>query len=277
MTAVEVFAPAKINLTLHVTGQRDDGYHLLDSLVVFVDICDRLQVTSSDDYSLSVTGPMSAGVPDGPGNLCLAAARLAGVPVDIVLEKHLPLAAGIGGGSSDAAAVLLAIEALTGAGFDGDPSVLGADVPVCLGRDATRMRGIGDILDPVTVPELHAVLVNPGVGVSTPAVFKALLEKSNSPMQSVPRGASAHEFCAWLREQRNDLEAPAIALQPVIGDVLKALSVTDGVLCHRMSGSGATCFGLYENPGLAERAASDIRSAHPTWWVQDGNLRSANS
>ena len=269
MTTVEVFAPAKINLTLHVTGQREDGYHLLDSLVAFADVGDTVWVRKSDTTAISISGPMAQGVPANESNLAVMAARLLGVDVEISLEKRLPMAAGVGGGSSDAAAVIRGIEQLTGQAFDGDSSVLGADVPMCKSGKAARVQGIGDHIETVALPRLFAVLVNPGVPVSTVSVFKALTQKSNPPMSDLPKAASAEEFCAWLREQRNDLEAPTITLCPQINDVLRALSVTGGQRCYRMSGSGATCFALYDDPGLAELAALDLERAHPEWWVRD--------
>lgn len=269
MTTVEVFAPAKINLSLHITGQRNDGYHLLDSLVAFADVGDTLQVCTSDRTALRVSGQMADGVPDDESNLAMMAARLMAVDVQISLEKRLPIAAGVGGGSSDAAAVITAIEQLTGQTVDGDMSLLGADVPMCKEGRAARVRGIGEQIEPVVLPRLFAVLVNPGVPVSTVSVFKALVQKANPPMSEVPRDVSTRDFCAWLLDQRNDLEPPAITLCPAVEDVLRALSVTTGQLCHRMSGSGATCFALFDDPGLAELAAKDLELAHPDWWVRD--------
>ena len=269
MTTVKVFAPAKINLSLHITGQRDDGYHLLDSLVAFADVGDTLQVRTSDQTALRVSGPMAEGVPDDENNLAVMAARLMAVDVELSLEKNLPMAAGVGGGSSDAAAVITAIEQLTGRACECDMTQLGADVPMCKEGKAAWVQGIGEQIEPVTLPRLFAVLVNPGVPVSTVSAFKALEQKNNPPMSEVPRLASAQEFCAWLRDQRNDLEAPAITLCPQIEDALRALSVTTGQLCHRMSGSGATCFALFDDPGLAELAAMDVERAHPDWWVRD--------
>lgn len=269
MTTVEVFAPAKINLSLHVTGQQEDGYHLLDSLVAFGDIGDTVSVRRSNATAISVSGPMAQGVPVDETNLAVMAARLLAVDVDISLEKRLPMAAGLGGGSSDAAAVVSGIEQLTGQVFEGTTAILGADVPMCKAGRAARVQGIGDQIEQVTLPRLFAVLVNPGVPVSTVSVFNALAQKSNPPMSEVPKAPSAQEFCAWLRDQRNDLEAPAVTLCPQIDDVLRALSVTSGQLCYRMSGSGATCFALYDDPGLAELAALNIEKAHPEWWVRD--------
>jgi 4-diphosphocytidyl-2-C-methyl-D-erythritol kinase len=261
-------APAKVNLTLHVTGRRADGYHLLDSLVVFADIGDRVTVQPGATR-LTVTGPMSAGIPVGPDNLVLLAAALMRAEAEITLDKHLPVAAGIGGGSSDAAACLRALVRLTGARLPEDVARLGADVPVCLLARAARMRGIGEEVTPLArLPLLHAVLVNPRVAVSTPAIFKRLARHDNPPMPArLPGWHTAENLIHWLSTQRNDLEAPAIAEAPVIADVLQKLSASEGCALARMSGSGATCFGLYPDPHAAQRAARALRRDHPAWWV----------
>ncbi|MEQ8341877.1 MAG: 4-(cytidine 5'-diphospho)-2-C-methyl-D-erythritol kinase [Marinovum algicola] len=266
MAPTEAFAPAKINLTLHVTGQRADGYHLLDSLVVFAGVGDVLRVAPADEMSLRVTGPMAAGVPEDARNLCWKAAEAFGAPVRIELEKHLPAAAGIGGGSSDAAAVLRAMETIYGRPFSGDALRLGADVPVCLLAHAARMSGIGEQVLPLSQPPMDAVLVNPGVAVSTPAVFKALRSRDNPPMTDWPLDGRSDSTLAWLRTMRNDLEPPAIGVQPVIGRVLTALD-EEGADLARMSGSGATCFGLFPDGSAATAAAAGLRAAHPDWWV----------
>ncbi|MDK3016971.1 4-(cytidine 5'-diphospho)-2-C-methyl-D-erythritol kinase [Pseudodonghicola flavimaris] len=255
--ASELFAPVKINLSLHVTGQRADGYHLLDSLVVFGDVGDRLWVEPAAEMSLEVTGPFAGGVPADARNLVWRAAELAGQRLHIRLEKNLPHGAGIGGGSSDAAAILRAF------GAPDQAIALGADVPVCLSAGPQRMQGIGERLTPVTgLPALSLLLVNPGVPLPTPAVFKALEQRQNPAMTPWP----GHRLAAWLGAQRNDLEAPARGLAPVIGDVLAALRQA-GADLGRMSGSGATCFGLFATRAAAERAAADLSRAHPGWWV----------
>ena len=261
----EAFAPAKINLTLHVTGQRADGYHLLDSLVAFADVGDRLAFTPGPELSLSVTGPFAAGVPEDARNLVWQAALMVGFSGHIKLEKHLPHGAGIGGGSSDAAAVLRSFDAPAQA------VSLGADVPVCLRAKAQRMRGIGEDLTTLPdFPRLWAVLANPGVTVPTPKVFAALQTKANPPMpDTLPPRLSARAMIDWLRAMRNDLEAPAMAIQPAIGTVLVELSRLPGAALCRMSGSGATCFALFEDQGLSEIAARDLARAHPDWWVRD--------
>jgi len=272
----KTFAPAKINLTLHVTGQRADGYHLLDSLVMFADVGDRVRVVPAESLSLEVTGPMAEGVPADATNLVWKAAALHDLPVAITLEKHLPTAGGIGGGSSDAAATLFAMADLTGnTTMPEGATGLGADVRVCLARQAARMRGIGEEVQQLEgVPELHVVLANPGVAMSTPEVFAALETKNNEPMpKRIPRWRGAWSAIDWISKQRNDLEEPALKLAPVIGDVLAALSALPGARMARMSGSGATCFALFEDRAEADAAADDLADAHPDWWVTAATLR----
>ncbi len=273
---VEAFAPAKINLTLHVTGQRPDGYHELDSLVVFADIGDRLSIETAEDLSLTVTGPMAAGVPSDGRNLVLKAAQFAGFSAGrIVLEKNLPAQAGIGGGSSDAAAMLRAVSQLTGAPVASGVEALGADIPVCLAARATRMQNIGEQLSAVSdLPVLHAVLVNPGICVPTPAVFKALVKKGNAAMPAeLPDFKAASDMMPWLQTMRNDLEPAAISLYSGIGDVLQALAELPGARVVRMSGSGATCFALFTGQAEAEDAALRLTQKYPDWWVQPATLR----
>jgi 4-diphosphocytidyl-2-C-methyl-D-erythritol kinase len=272
----KTFAPAKINLCLHVTGQRADGYHLLDSLVVFADQGDRVTVMPAEETTLEVTGPMAVGVPADDSNLVMKAARLFDHPVSITLSKHLPMAAGIGGGSSDAAATLFAMADLIGTtDLPAGAGDLGADVRVCLLRQAARMRGIGEDVSPIEgMPELYAVLANPGVGVSTPDVFKSLDDKNNAPLpKRIPRWRGTWSAIDWLAQQRNDLEAPAIAIAPVIGDVLKALADLPNARLARMSGSGATCFALFESRDEADTAAEKLAQTQPDWWVKAATLR----
>lgn len=272
--AIEAFAPAKVNLTLHVTGQREDGYHLLESLVVFVGVGDRITVSDDDALSLSVTGPRAMGVPTGAENLVLkAASALGGAGAHIALEKHLPAAAGIGGGSSDAAATLRALSQLWGTELPADNGLsLGADVPVCLRAAPCLMSGVGEVLTDVpALPPMWMVLVNPGVEVPTPAVFRGLARKDNAPMEPIPSGLSAAAFAEWIATQRNDLEAPAREIAPVITDVLTAISGA-GALLSRMSGSGATCFGLFASAEAASVAAQSLKVKAPAWWVDHGAL-----
>ncbi|WP_425051445.1 4-(cytidine 5'-diphospho)-2-C-methyl-D-erythritol kinase [Psychromarinibacter sp. S121] len=265
------FAPAKVNLTLHVTGRRDDGYHLLDSLVVFADIGDLLEVFPSDRPSLRVSGPMAKGVPVDDSNLVLRAAQAMGLSdIGFHLQKHLPAAAGIGGGSSDAAAALRLLAEVSGAPLPADRGLsLGADVPVCLAAEPARMSGIGERVDPLPpLPPFGMVLANPGVSVPTGAVFAALSSRDNAPMPAdLPNWPDARAFARWLGEQRNDMEGPARGIAPAIGVTLSRLGATDGCLLARMSGSGATCFALYETLTEAEAAASVLADLHPDWWI----------
>lgn len=277
MTAVKAHAPAKINLTLHVTGRRSDGYHLLDSLVVFADFGDLITVRPATVSCLAVTGPMAVGVPVDADNLVLKAAALIDVTADITLEKHLPAAAGIGGGSSDAAATLRALCDMTGVAMPRDVLVLGADVPVCLAPRAARMRGIGEDVTPLAgVPSLYAVLVKPPVAVATPGIFAGLTQRENPAMSDpLPTWADAAAFMCWLGEQRNDLQGPAIAAEPIIAEVLEALLDTPGCQLARMSGSGATCFGLYDRAESAAAAAGRLAQDRPGWWAKATRLNAA--
>lgn len=272
--AVERLARAKINLALHVTGQRADGYHLLDSLVAFAETGDTLRVEPAEALSLSIDGPMAAGLPVSEDNLVLRAARLfgAGPGARIRLTKRLPVASGIGGGSADAAAALLALSELWSLPLPPPGAILslGADVPVCLSGRAARMQGIGEEVTPLTapLPPAWAVLTNPGVAVSTPSIFRALTCKTNPPLPEVlgpwPDLAA---LAATLMAQRNDLAPPACALEPLIPAAISALAAQPGCALARMSGSGATCFGLFADPSEAEAAAEALRRAHPRWWT----------
>jgi 4-diphosphocytidyl-2-C-methyl-D-erythritol kinase len=289
MTTVRVFAPAKINLTLHVTGRRTDGYHLLDSLVTFADVGDELFVAPGrGGLTLTVRGPEAGGVPADATNLALRAAAIlsAGQGAALDLVKNLPAASGIGGGSADAAAALRAMMALKGIGRSAletkaadlgaradDILALGADVPMCLFPRPLRARGIGERVDAAVLPTVAAVLANPRLPVPTPEVFRALDRRENAPMPEVlPDFADAQALAAWLGGQRNDLEGAAIRVQPVVATVLAAIGVTRGCLVARMSGSGATCFGLYADPADAAQAAARIRAERPGWWVAETML-----
>ncbi|EKE44127.1 4-diphosphocytidyl-2C-methyl-D-erythritol kinase [Oceaniovalibus guishaninsula JLT2003] len=266
MTA-EAEAPAKINLCLHVTGRRADGYHLLDSLVVFAGIGDTVRAEPADDWSLTVAGPMTGGVPSGDDNLVMRAARATGGPAAaLTLTKRLPVASGIGGGSADAAATLRALAAMDGRAVP-DAGALGADVPVCLAGRPARMRGIGERLDAVPpLPQAHLVLVNPGVALSTPAVFAALQGAAGSPLPRMRPWTNARDLADWLAGCRNDLQPAAMRLASAVGDTLAELTAQDCLLA-RMSGSGATCFGLYATQADAARAAGRIGARQPRWWV----------
>jgi 4-diphosphocytidyl-2-C-methyl-D-erythritol kinase len=273
------FAPAKVNLALHVTGRRADGYHNLDSLVVFAGAGDRVTVQAHREQVFDITGPQAAHLPVSPENSVVRAAAAFGDArgVRITLDKVLPVASGIGGGSADAAATLRALAAFWGLPLPGADAVLalGADVPVCLAGRPARMAGIGESVLPLahTLPPAWLVLANPGVAVSTPDVFKAMITRDNPPLpDTIPHWNDAGALAAFLRGQRNDLEGPATAIAPVIADVKAALGAQRGCLLARMSGSGATCFGLFGDAGAASGAATDIRAAHPGWWVADAAM-----
>ncbi|HEX5795581.1 MAG TPA: 4-(cytidine 5'-diphospho)-2-C-methyl-D-erythritol kinase [Geminicoccaceae bacterium] len=279
MTPVDERAAAKINLDLWVVGRRADGYHELDSLVVFAPPCDRLRFQDDARLSLEVTGPFAAALAGEPDNLVLRATRLLAQHVGrvpgarIALDKRIPVAAGLGGGSADAAATLRGLNRLWQLGLSTANLLplaagLGADVPVCLAARPTRMRGIGDRLEPVRdLPELFLLLVNPRQPVSTAAVFSGLGDLAGPPPDLGPPPAALSRLMAWLRARPNHLEAPARRLLPAIGHVLAALAGQPGCALARMSGSGATCFGLFDDRDALARAAAAIAAAHPDWWV----------
>lgn len=285
-------APAKVNLALHVTGRRGDGFHTLDTLVAFPPIADTVAVApaaAGAGLSLAVDGPFAGAVPTGADNLVLrAAARLAEAAgprprdADIRLTKALPVAAGLGGGSSDAAATLRALDQLWGLGHDLDDLAelgrpLGADVAMCVHARPLRATGIGDTIErTVTLPAAGIVLVNPGVAVPTPAVFKALAQRDNAPLPPLPeRFTDAAALASWLGGCRNDLEAPARTVAPEIGDVLALLTDDREVLLARLSGSGATVFALAADEATAVRIAARIAAQRPAWWVAAAPLDTA--
>ena len=267
-------APAKINLCLHVTGRRADGYHLLDSLVVFAGVGDRVTVADGQGLTLHIVGPEAVQLAPDTDNLVLRAARtMAITDAALTLWKALPIASGIGGGSADAAATLRALSRWTGRPLPSaaDVLALGADVPVCLAGEPARMTGIGDQLAPLPdLPNLWCVLVNPRVPVPTPQVFAALTSRQNPPLPDLPPDAllSAKAFAGWLAATtRNDLAAPALAVAPILALVQSALSATKGCLLARMSGSGGTHFGLFASCAEAKAAAESLHSTHPGWWT----------
>jgi 4-diphosphocytidyl-2-C-methyl-D-erythritol kinase len=272
------FAPAKLNLCLHITGRRADGYHLLDSLVVFVGVGDRVTVAPALGLSLKLTGPEAFGLDGGEDNLVLRAAHVMGAgDVALTLDKQLPVASGIGGGSADAAATLRALAKMTGRPLPDAAALLGlgADVPVCLAGRPMRMRGVGEDLQPLPpLPPFWLVLVNPRVPVPTPQVFAALSQRQNAPVPDLPLDAlgSAPALAAWLTDQtRNDLVTPALQIAPVLSRVQAALASIPGCLLARMSGSGGTHFGLFASEADAVAAGRNLRAAHPDWWVANGH------
>ncbi|HVH01575.1 MAG TPA: 4-(cytidine 5'-diphospho)-2-C-methyl-D-erythritol kinase [Amaricoccus sp.] len=268
--AAAEFAPAKVNLALHVTGRRPDGYHELDSLAVFPRVGDRLFATPAPGLTLAVEGRF-AGALAAADNLVLRAARLlgSGRGAALSLDKALPVAGGIGGGSADAAAALRLLARLWDVPLPGAAAVLGlgADVPVCLAGLPSRMRGIGERLEPLPLPGFWLVLANPGVRLETAAVFAALAGRFGPPLPAPPAFADAATLAGWLAARRNDLEAPAVGLAPPLAAVLSALAAQPGCALARMSGSGATCFGLFDAAGPAEAAAATLRRARRDWWV----------
>ena len=276
-------ARAKVNLTLHVLGKRPDGYHELESLVVFADLCDELRFDAGPGGELSLAGPFAEAV-DGE-NLVLKAKRAAegwlGQKISgaFRLEKNIPVAAGLGGGSSDAAAALRIFLRAYGNGaapeaFIAEAAAIGADVPVCLYNRAAWMRGLGERVAPAAnMSALPAILVNPRVKLSTAEVFKRLGAGPYRPGEhSCPAlfeadFRSPESAAAVLKLGRNDLENPAAALEPTVERALDALRSREGCLLARLSGSGPTCFGLFPSAASAKKAASAIAAAYPSWWV----------
>ena len=285
---------AKVNLTLRVVGRRTDGFHDLESVVAFADCADRLTLTPGSELTLQMSGPLAQACGEASDNLVLKATRLLAERVpglktgSFTLDKVLPVAAGIGGGSADAAAALRLLAKLNGLSLD-DERLLevaletGADVPVCLGSRACDMTGVGETLTPLSLPIMPCVMINPCVPVPTRDVFTALGLRNGELLVGVTdvfrgtdwpeAGASVEDWVEVLAASTNDLEAPATRIQPVIGEVIAALNATNGAWLARMSGSGATCFAIYENTADAGRAAEKIRRDHPTWWVHAGTLR----
>ena len=284
---------AKVNLTLRVVGRRVDGYHDLESVVAFADCADRLSLTAGPELNLKTTGPLAQACGETADNLVIKAAQLAAERVPdlklgaFVLDKVLPVAAGIGGGSADAAAALRLLARANGLSTDDArlievAQLTGADVPVCLNSRACVMTGVGETLLPLALPKMPCVMVNPRVPVATKDVFAALgllngellvgatdvIEATGWPEE----GASFDDWLEALGSGTNDLEAPAMRVQPVIGEVLAELGAADGARLARMSGSGATCFAIFDDGAKAQAAAQKIQRDHPQWWVHAGVL-----
>jgi 4-diphosphocytidyl-2-C-methyl-D-erythritol kinase len=284
---------AKVNLSLRVIGRRTDGYHELESVVAFANCVDRLSLVPGASLNLTTTGPLAQACGEIAENLVLKVAQLLGERVpglqfgEFTLDKVLPVAAGIGGGSADAAAALRLLAQANGLSIDDNrlievAQLTGSDVPVCLASRACIMTGVGESLSPLSLPIMPCVLVNPGVGVATKDVFAALGLRSGELLVGATdimratawpeAGASVEDWVEALAGSSNDLEEPATRIQPVIGEVISALSACDGAWLVRMSGSGATCFAIFENTAEAGRAARKIRLEHPGWWVHAGTL-----
>jgi len=273
-------APAKVNLTLRVLGRRADSYHDIESLVAFAGVGDALTFTPGGALALAVGGPTAAAAGDVADNLVLKAARALAERVEglklgrFTLSKRLPVSAGLGGGSADAAAALRLLARANRMAPD-DPRLMqaarntGADVPVCLDPRARLMRGIGDVLSaPLDLPRLFALLVNPGVAVATKDVFAALSIPPAAPIAQAPTPPEPAGLLAEITNGRNDLEGPAIELEPAIADVLAVLRKLPGCRLARMSGSGATCFGLFDSTRATTAAARTLRVGYPAWWTR---------
>lgn len=275
-------APAKVNLALHVTGRREDGFHLLHSLCVFTELGDQLSASPAREDGLTVSGPFGGDLPTGRSNLVIRAVEKfrARFPdmlphgVAIHLEKHLPVAAGLGGGSADAAAVLrilarMATAPISDADLFALSATLGADVPMCLLSQTCEVMGIGERIRPLaTFPQMHLVLVNPLEPVATPDVFRRLASRDNPPMPALPEAMDRPAMLSlWLADTRNDLQPPASEVVPGIVPIVAAIGHTHGCVLARMSGSGATCFGLYGSAAAAHQAAHDLREKLTGYWV----------
>jgi 4-diphosphocytidyl-2-C-methyl-D-erythritol kinase len=293
MPALSENGRAKVNLTLRVVGRRTDGYHDIESVVAFADCADHLTLTPGSELDLLTSGPLAQACGATSDNLVIKAAhllreRVPGLKVgSFTLDKVLPVAAGIGGGSADAAAALRLLAQLNGLSLDDErlhevALATGADVPVCLASRPCDMTGVGESLLPLSLPIMPCVMVNPRVPVATRDVFNALGLRNGELLVGATdvfrgtawpeAGASVEDWVEVLAASSNDLEAPATRIQPIIGDVISALSATNGAWLARMSGSGATCFAIYENTADAGRAADKIRRDHPEWWVHAGTL-----
>lgn len=275
---------AKVNLFLHVVGKRPDGYHLLDSLAVFPAIGDIVSASPAETIGLTLAGPFGATLVAEPDNLVLRAARAlhrtyeVGQGAHLSLEKSLPIASGIGGGSADAAAALRVLCRLwkLAPNLHDIAEALGADVPVCLAQEPARMQGVGEILSASpTLPQAGMVLINPGIAVATPAVFRARSGGFRESASLPAAWATPAEMACDLHTLHNDLQAPAISLCPEIGHVLAALQESPSCLLSRMSGSGATCFGLFPTTQSAQEAATTL--ARKGWWVWGGAMAAKNA
>lgn len=289
---LRIFAPAKVNLYLHITGKLTNGYHMLDSLAGFVDVGDYITIENSDEFSFVVEGPYKdyfsdrdLDSSDNSGNLVVRAARNLAKAVGrdplikITLEKNLPLASGIGGGSSDAGACIWGLMEWWGISPAASflPSLLlemGTDIPVCLKCQPSHMAGLGDLITPLkhALPEVPIVLANPSVHCSTIDVYKRFKPPFSDLAEIPDHFHNVDEFIQFLQQQSNDLTPPAIAGAPSIETVLEALKSQDGSLLSRMSGSGATCFALFRTQDQANEARQAIQDHHPDWWVKSGFL-----
>ena len=267
---------AKINLALHVTGVKEDGYHILDSIVIFADIFDRLSFKKSRENVLTLTGEFSKSLNVETNSVIQALNLFENVLTDrfsINLEKNLPLGAGLGGGSADAAAVIRFITNYCRHPIPSPKAIskkIGADVPVCVLNLASRVEGIGEIVRPIDISgfNLWIVLVNPRIFVATGSIFEEVIEKHNEPLEPFTNFRNTDQFIEYLKRQRNDLQSIAVNKWPEIKEVLDTVEKTQDVLLSRMSGSGSTCFGLYRTEDIAKRAARYLNQKSNKWWVK---------
>ena len=278
---IETFAPAKINLYLHITGRRTDGYHYLDSLVAFTSIGDTLSLAEANEFSFVIEGPMASALRlhDPESNLAVRAVRMLaaelGKPLTgkLTLVKKLPIASGIGGGSTDAAAALRLYAIRAGMPPDADllhriAASLGQDIPCCLAAQTCYFRDIGNVTDPgPDLPASHIILVNPNRALPTPSVYKARKGDFSPAARLETTPKTTQELAALLQKRGNDLTDAAVSLCPEIQSILHEIAAHEGCLLARMSGSGATCFGLFADRSCAKMAATQIYHAHPEWWV----------
>ena len=276
---VEVRGRAKINLALHVIGVKADGYHVLDSIVIFTDISDSLFIKKSEENRLTFTGEFSKSLNVKKNSILQALKLFENVLTDrfsIKLEKKLPIGAGLGGGSADAAAIIRFITSHCSHPMPSPRAIskIGADVPACVLSKASRVGGIGELVRPIDISgiDLWIVLVNPRIFVSTASIFQEVIEKNNEPLEPFNHFSSSNQFIDYLERQRNDLQAITANKCPEINQVLRTIEATNGVLLTRMSGSGSTCFGLYKSQEIAKKAVSYINKKSNKWWVQFSKL-----
>ena len=284
MQNISVFAPAKINLYLHITAKRNDNYHLIESLIVFANYGDKITVTPAEKFGLQINGQFAPYIKPNNDNLVIKAAMLlakaSGIKAtgNITLTKNLPIASGIGGGSADAAAALLALRKLWDVPISNEDMSnlaikLGADVAICLQRTASIVTGIGEKINPVPIlPKFWLVLVNPNLLVSTAEVFAAYKDKFSTPQPMNTQPKDLEELISLLSNRGNDLTGASISIAPVIKEVIEVLEATPNTVLSRLSGSGATCFAIFKTKFDAEAAAKKLIHKYPQWWVRATSL-----
>ena len=268
---INSFAAAKVNLALHVRGLKSNGYHELHSLVTFANIGDIIEVRPSNELKLTIEGPFADSVPKDTDNIVIKAAKflLPDGKAHINLIKNLPVEAGLGGGSADAAATLRSLSKLWNIQIPKTPEVLGADVPICLLKETAIVQGIGEKITPISIPSnLHIVLIKPNIGLSTEEVFKNLKNKNNGKMDTFMGTKSIKVFSNHIKKLRNDLLKTSINLAPILNDIIDLLNEQTGIYYTQMSGSGTTCFGLFYNRSSAVRALSNAKLKYPEMWCK---------